>query len=742
MPRRLDTALLPEGYAFEGYRIRRVLGAGGFGVTYLAEETALERLVAIKEFLPSQEGLRGLRGPDRVSVLPEQGCEAEFAAWLDRFNAEAKVLVKIQHPAVVPVLRYFEANNTGYHVMPFVEGQSLREAIEAVGTLTEEAILDFLPALLDGLEAVHAAGFVHRDVKPDNIFLRRDGSPVLLDFGAARRRSGVGAVTSTVPIASSGYAPFEQYSPTGGLGPWTDIYALAATLYHALTGRPPVDAMQRISALWRKSADPLLPLSRSVPLSISPAFAAAIDKALRVVETERPQNIAQWRAMLWVKLARQPAGVSANSNQSGSAPTLVAGLPPRTQVEMEVISAPSTTGNAISASDRIASIPRSTWVAALALILAVGVIAIGISLFSGSEVDRIERERTAAARAASEAERKVAEEVRLRREREEAEARSRAEAERMAREEAERKAEEERRRREREAKEKEPEHVNLMVPGSSFRDCVECPEMIVIPAGDFVLGSPAKEEGRFNSEGPQQRISFSNQIAFGKFEVTRGEFAAFARESGFSASGTCIVWNEAKKVAEANETSNWRNPGIAQTDRHPVVCVSWTDAKAYVSWLTKKTGKPYRLPSEAEWEYAARAGTTTRYFWGNDEDGGCQFANGADASSKEIGQPDWSYMRCADGHKYTAPVGSFAANRFGLHDMAGNVWEWVEDCWNASYANRSADGRPWLAGQCNLRVGRGGSWFYGPRYLRSATRTSGGLEFRGVSLGFRVVRGE
>ena len=203
--------------------------------------------------------------------------------------------------------------------------------------------------------------------------------------------------------------------------------------------------------------------------------------------------------------------------------------------------------------------------------------------------------------------------------------------------------------------------------------------------------------------------------------------------------GGCWVWTGSK--FEIDQAKDWRNPGYAQEDPHPVACVSWEDAKAYVVWLSGRTGKAYRLLTEAEWEYAARAGTTTRRFWGDDGDQSCAYANGADQTTKAQ-VPGWNYLiaNCNDRYAYTAPVGSYRANAFGLYDMLGNVGEWMEDCWNENYNSAPTDGRDWTAGNCSQRVLRGGSWSFNPQFLRAAYRFRLTSANRYFYVGFRVAR--
>jgi formylglycine-generating enzyme required for sulfatase activity len=288
--------------------------------------------------------------------------------------------------------------------------------------------------------------------------------------------------------------------------------------------------------------------------------------------------------------------------------------------------------------------------------------------------------------------------------------------------------------------------------GTVFRDCRACPEMVVLLAGSFTMGSSAEEKSWAASHGgsmyavadeaPQHQVSLPS-FALGKYDVTRGEYAAFARETGYPAGDGC---GRAISKYEKDPKSTWENPGFKQIDRDPVVCVSWQNAKAYVAWLNEKTGHAgaYRLPSESEWEYAARAGTTTKFWWGDD-------VNGAPSHAwfrANSGVTECKGLFCAGGQ--THPVGAKPANAFGLYDMAGNVWQWTEDCYDNSYAPAPADGRANEApssdpqakdGQGNcLQVDRGSSWMFPAWLLRPATRERNPADYRNDIMGFRVAR--
>ena len=248
-------------------------------------------------------------------------------------------------------------------------------------------------------------------------------------------------------------------------------------------------------------------------------------------------------------------------------------------------------------------------------------------------------------------------------------------------------------------------------PGARFRDCEGCPEVVVVPAGSYVMGSPSSEEGRWGNEGPQHRVTIREPFAVGVYEVTFEEWAACVSAGG------CDGY--------VPDDQGWGR------GRPPVINVSWEDAQRFVAWLRDETGEPYRLLSEAEWEYAARAGTTTPFHTGS-----------TIATSQANYDGDYTYGdgRAGVYREQTVKVGSFAPNGFGLHDVHGNVWEWVEDCWNDSYRGAPSDGTAWRSGDCSRRVVRGGGWISGPGVLRSAFRSGLDSGFRLNESGFRVAR--
>ncbi|MBL1141918.1 MAG: protein kinase [Proteobacteria bacterium] len=292
MTERTHRNALTAGYKLHWYEIKSVLGQGGFGITYLAHDLNLDRAVAIKEYLPSDFAVR--EGDHSVHPHSDQ-TQPQFEWGLERFISEARTLSKFEHPNIVRIFAVFEENNTGYLVMPYEEGTSLQNELKGKKTLDESTLLKIIEPILDGLELVHQHEFIHRDIKPDNIFIRKDGSPVLLDFGSARQ-SVTGQVKTLTTLVSPGYAPFEQYySKSDEQGPWTDIYGLGATLYRAVAGRAPLDAVDRSKSLLDGSQDTFIPAIEIGAGHYSESFLKAVDHAICFKPLDRPQTIADWR---------------------------------------------------------------------------------------------------------------------------------------------------------------------------------------------------------------------------------------------------------------------------------------------------------------------------------------------------------------------------------------------------------------------------------------------------------------
>lgn len=695
---------LPQGHRLQEYELVRVLGFGGFGMTYLGFDHNLDKGVAIKEYLPADIATRTADN----SVAPQASRFRHDFDWgLERFLDEARTLARFDHRHLVKVFRFFEAHGTAYIVMEYAEGETLSAFLQRKRTLDEAELKAILYPVLDGLEVVHGADFLHRDIKPGNIIIRgEDNSPVLLDFGAARQAIGARS-RSVTSIITPGYAPIEQYSSRGEQGPWTDIYALEAVCYHALTGETPYDATDRVRN------DPLVLVSERCAGQASEEFLAAIDWSLKVDEGDRPQCVAEWRDALRGKRPVPPPVVK---------PPKRGPLPPRR------------TGSGIQPPVRRkkkrSGAVFATFLCGFALLIGGGYYYYEYILFP--EQRRQEKQR--ALLAAEKAERR----------------RQEAERARLAEEEAERL-------RQSKLAEYEGKFVESMgreefhtagryvdslraldvdsselseltgrlskarehATGRVFRDCAECPRMVIVPLGSFMMGSPGSEKGRYEDEGPRHRVRIDYRFAVGVYEVTFAEWDACTN------AGSCGGYRP-------------KDGGWGRGNR-PVISVNWDDAQSYVRWLSQETGEEYRLLSESEWEFVARAGTTTSRYWGDSSMDQCRYGNGADLAAKQH-QSSWTVASCDDGYYRTSPVGTYVANRYGLYDALGNVWEWVADCWNDSYAGAPADGSAWERGDCSKRVLRGGSLNGRPRVLRSAVRYRNSSGSRYFYIGFRVAR--
>jgi formylglycine-generating enzyme required for sulfatase activity len=289
---------------------------------------------------------------------------------------------------------------------------------------------------------------------------------------------------------------------------------------------------------------------------------------------------------------------------------------------------------------------------------------------------------------------------------------------------------------------------------AATRDCPTCPELLKVAPGSFVMGSSAEEEEREQippaSRGaatPQHRVTIAYSFWMGRAPVTRDQYGAFVTATKRDVGPSCWGVGRDNKWQEFKGGS-WAEPGFDQAGDHPALCVSHDDAQAYVEWLSSTTGKRYRLPSEAEWEYVARAGTSTARFWGDGRDEACRFANVADDTfwqEMKVPNTPGRYFACHDGYLFTSPVDAFAANPWGFHDMLGNVWERLSDCWHPTYEGAPVDGSTWAetgGGDCKQRIGRGGSRNSYPWTIRAANRDRDDAGNRHTSSGFRVVRAE
>ncbi len=267
----------------------------------------------------------------------------------------------------------------------------------------------------------------------------------------------------------------------------------------------------------------------------------------------------------------------------------------------------------------------------------------------------------------------------------------------------------------------------------TFKDCADCPEMVVIPPGSFDMGSTVEERTRegvipkfFDREGPIHRVTFKKAFALARTEVTRGQYAQFVADTKRpDPVGGCGAFNREEDNWHDRPPFSWRNTSFYQNDNHPVACLSWNDANDFVKWFAQKTGKPYRLASEAEWEYAARAGTKTARYWGDSAVAGCKLANFMSAETFDrLGRPKslQDELVCNSPRSFTQEVGSYPPNPWGLYDMFGNVYELVADCFHPDYNGAPTDGSAWAEPGCKEHMLRGGAYYSAPSLVRAAHR--------------------
>jgi formylglycine-generating enzyme required for sulfatase activity/serine/threonine protein kinase len=816
---------LTRGTKLANYEIRRVLGAGAFGITYLAKNS-LGQQRTIKEFFPAGHVSRDTDGA--VVTSSPDGAET-FEQTRERFKDEAKIIVGLDHPNIVKGLDFFDANNTAYFVMPYYDGSSLDHFVVSGDPLEPAEAQHLLDRMWSALEHLHARDIFHRDIKPANIFIVSEtGEPILLDFGAARIVP-TGSQGPQTRVGSDHYRAPEQTSENGETGPWTDIYGLSATLYRLISGRLPVDAATRMAELVEGKPDTLTPLAADAALSqqFGKPFLAAIDAGMAVKRQDRPASISAWRALFKGASKTPPVQPSSPSpsRQPNSDVQPVGFEPEGTPwIRYGVLgfilaaifaggiylasqsfdlgagkTAEPKTENAtpVAEEEKPEPVPAGTkrltraeaWVKALETDTLQGYREY-LSLFStGENADkaRVEIKRfddeayagadrsgtmsayqsyldqfpngahVAEARAAMQAIRDAQAAANARARQEVADWRSAAATNTAASYQAYldkhptgKNAPEARSRLDNFAKSQadtsafrqaenlgtksayqtylnsypQGNHVpaamaaiDKLTPrvGGQIKDCANCPPLTIVASGGFQQGAGPDDAMARSNEKPERRVDFAGVFAIGVKEVTFAEWDACVSGGGCS-----------------NRASD---QGWGRGDR-PVINISWNDAKAYTDWLSRTTGETYSLPSESQWEYAARAGEIRPWLGGSTK-GVCAFANGAGTESGA----NWANTDCSDpAGDRTMPVGSLAANKFGLKDVLGNVAEWTMDCNTLNYRDAPSNGGPDMRGSCRQRVTRGGSWFSGPRDLRLSSRAVLRQDDSNDFTGFRVVR--
>jgi formylglycine-generating enzyme required for sulfatase activity/serine/threonine protein kinase len=624
-PPAVNNNALKPGTRLGEFEIVHVIGQGGFGIVYFAKDHSLGRDVALKEYMPV--AFAGRQGNTQVTMLSEHYAET-FQIGLHSFVNEAQLLAKFDHPGLVKVYRFWEANGTGYMAMPFYDAPTLKQMLkdDKARLSSEDWLKNMLRHVLDALQVLHEKQCYHRDIAPDNILMLAGEQPLLLDFGAARRVIGDMTQALTV-ILKPGYAPIEQYGdvPNMSQGPWTDLYALASVVYFIITDKVPVPALSRLVC------DTMVPLAVSEEGRFSPEFLKAIDAGLGVRPEQRPQNVAEFRALLGFDAPPQPA-----------------------------VTKPAPASRPIAAADGIgakfARLPRPRGKKAL---FATGGGAL-LALLAGTAwiMPRQATSPTVTAPAVVAATVAAAAPVTAR----------------------------------------APVCPLKLADGTPG-----CPTMVAIAGGSYRIGSSADAPGAAPEElgGTLAPIAPFEMSAH---EVTVGQWQLCV------ADGAC----PAQPGAAAGEAAA----------KLPVVNVSWDAAIAYVGWLSKKTARDYRLPSEAEWEYAARAGASSTFPWGD-----------------KIGQDNAHCGQCGThlDYRQPAPRASFKAYG-GLYDMVGNVFEWVNDCWYPNHADAAKAPRAPDAVACKTKVQKGGAFDSMETDVRPAARTFGERASADPRVGFRVSR--
>ncbi|HIJ84077.1 MAG: serine/threonine protein kinase [Magnetococcales bacterium] len=627
------TDALPAGSKILWFEIQKVLGKGGFGITYLGRDTNQDQLVAIKEYLPTTFASRT---EDR-QVHPNSPASKDKFEWgLKRFLKEAQTLARFRHPAIVRVVSFFRDSNTAYMVMEYVQGEGLDVLLKRKKTLTEEEVRKILPPLLDGLEVLHNANFIHRDLKPPNILIRHDGSPVILDFGAARQSVG----DDMTSLLSLGYSPFEQYDSSGERqGPWSDIYAMGGVIYRSISGRKPADAAMRIAARLRNDGDPMKAAVEVGKGRYHPAFLGAVDKALEVLETDRPQSVKEWRKMLGIDPMQPQMGVAKKVINRGTVATT-------------------------DANPQEVKRKKSSWRSFIA----------SINEFStqGTSLPEISPPRNDQPESSEPTQQKITEKRTLPSDQKQA-----------------------------------APIAAVAVPAPALKkteaskillESLTKTEFIKIPAGTFQMGSNTSEKGRKEDEGPIHSVILD----------------------GFWLGKTPVTWQTWNRVM-GDYPKGIFNPDTAL---HPCERVSWNMVQKFLERLNKhaKGNKIFRLPTEAEWEYAVRAGTQTVF----------PFPGGKDELEKH------AWIK-SNSEEKTHPVGSKLPNPWGLFDMMGNVWEWTADGYDANHYHSSAEKNPKGPDSGDLKSLRGGCWRSQTRECRCANRMSISGKHVSNMVGFRLV---
>ncbi|SDF63109.1 MULTISPECIES: SUMF1/EgtB/PvdO family nonheme iron enzyme [unclassified Duganella] len=689
------------------YRLERLIGMGGMGQVWLATDLATHAELGHSELVA-------------LKILPPQLTQSATHAKL--LIEEATQARKLAHEHIVRVYEWAQdpATSSYFIIMEYLEGQDLDAYLAEQGTLSLESVYKLLSPIGEALQyAWDKHKLVHRDIKPGNVFLTQRGEVKLLDFGiASRARSAGSSLGLQTPNAgTAGYRAPEAGTHQRQPAPKLDVYAVAVMIYQLLEGRMPFDDM--------RPAD----FHPSPPRGLNERQWKVLQEGFAYLQERRPASVNELLAELRRAAGPSEAELAAQAEQAA-----------REQAEREQQRRNEQAAQAEQA--RQTEEKRKAMVAELAARRQAEMQAAAVDKQKQEQQRRaLEAKQRAEAEAAAQARKQVLrEQLQARRDADAKQARDeREEQQRKAAQlkaEAAYRQEQERHRKqqaERHAAELAALTANTPVADANgvlrdrFLDGSGAgPDLVLIPTGRFQMGSQEHEQALaikagaqknwLDREQPPHWVGIEYSFAMGRFPVTVGQWRRFVKDTGW----------------ESQSDTDWRAPGYAQTDEHPVVGVSWMDAQQYLRWLSDRTGQLYRLPTEAEWEYACRAGTKTAFSFGDTIS--TEQAN-YDGHYTYNGGPRGAYLQG------TSKVGAFQPNPWGLFDMHGNVWEWTQDVVHDNYTGAPADGSAWEQGGDPVRrVLRGGSWLYNPRYLRSAVRNGFSAVLANDIVGFRVAR--
>jgi formylglycine-generating enzyme required for sulfatase activity len=698
------------------YRLERLIGMGGMGQVWQATDLATHAELGHSEMVA-------------LKILPPQLTQSATHAKL--LIEEATQARKLAHENIVRVYEWAQdpATSSYFIIMEYLEGQDLDAYLAAQGPLPLEAVCRLLSPVGDALQyAWDKHKLVHRDLKPGNVFLTQRGEIKLLDFGiASRARSAGSSLGLQTPNAGTvGYRAPEAGTHQRQPSPKLDVYAVAVMIYQLLEGRMPFDEM--------RPAD----FHPSPPQGLNPAQWKVLQNGFAYAQERRPASVNELLAELHRAAGPSEEELAAQTRQAQEREQQKKAQQEQ-QLKEQASQAAAKAAQAEQA--RVAELKRQAMAAELAARRQAEAAA------EKARLDQQRRAMEAKQRADAEAAalaRKQALREQLQARRDADAKKARDEQEEQQRKAAQLKAEaayraEQERHRKQQAERNAAELAALMpTPGSPVADPKGVlrdrfvdgtgigPDLVLIPTGRFQMGSHEHEQALaikagaqknwLDREMPQHWVGIEQPFAMGRFPVTVGQWRQFVRATGW----------------ESQSDTDWRAPGFAQNDEHPVVGVSWMDAQQYLRWLSEMTGQLYRLPSESEWEYACRAGTRTAFSFG-------------DTISTEQANYDGNYTyngsRRGTYLQGTNKAGIFQPNPWGLFDMHGNVWEWTQDVVHDNYAGAPADGSAWEEGGDPVRrILRGGSWLYNPRYLRSAVRNGFSAVLANDIVGFRVAR--